>query len=116
MAIRLYDFQCLFYGHVFEAVIKGSDLDLCTLTGQGPPCRTCNGPTFKIWVQMSHIIPDGVPGGFVIENLDRHPRTFYSKSEYARELKARGLRIGACHKGDPGEGSDKPRNGLSRWI
>lgn len=116
MGIRLFDFECLFFGHQFEAVVKGSDLDLCFLTGQGPACRECSGPTVKTVNQSFTFIPDDIPGGMVIENLDPTPRTFYSKSAYAQELKARGLVIGACHKGDPGEGTDKPRNGLSRWI
>lgn len=103
----MYDFECA-SGHRFEALAP---------IGTCPPCRTCDLPTEKIWITCTNVIPDDVPGGFIIHNLDREPRRFNSKSEYQAELRARGLTTDrACYKGDPGEGSDKPRNGLTRWI
>jgi hypothetical protein len=112
VAIRLFDFLCLFCAHSFEATVRADELDKCLLTGQGPWCRECHGPTMRIWTGMASIQADDVPGGFTIENLDKVPRTFYSKSAYRDELKARGLRLGGHYTGDPGNGSSKPRNDL----
>jgi len=61
------------------------------------------------------IIPDDVPGGFVIENLDKTPRTFYSKSAYRDELRARGMKLRDHHLSTP-EGSDKNPNCGRRWF
>jgi hypothetical protein len=103
----MFDYLCP-AGHQFEAYHS---------VETNPVCRTCGLPTDRIWTSPPASIPDSVPGGFVIHNLDKEPRTFYSKSEYQAELRARGLTTDrASYKGDPGEGSDKPRNGLSRWI
>lgn len=76
------------------------------------------GPFDHIVKQSNHIRPDDVPGGFWIENLDKVPRWFPSQSAFQTELKARGLTTekGNQWRGDPGNGSDKPRNGLSRWV
>lgn len=101
----LFDFRCQSCQHVFEAFSKYDDR---------PSCPLCQSGTEKIWIGRSTaIVPDGVPGGFVIENLDTEPRTFYSKSEYRNELKARGLRIRDRHVGL--QGSDRSPH-TSRWV
>lgn len=38
-------------------------------------------------------VPDDVPGGFVVENAWREPRTFYSQSEYEKALAADGMQL-----------------------
>ena len=57
--------------------------------------------------------PDGIPGGLVVENLDRNPITVYSRSQLKHEMDARGVRPMVRHVGDPG--SDKSKN-TSRWV
>jgi hypothetical protein len=42
-------------------------------------------------------VPDDVPGGFVVENAWREPRTFYSQSEYIRALAADGMELNPHH-------------------
>ena len=37
------------------------------------------------------VINDSIPGGMTIENMGPAPITFYSKSDWRREMKARGL-------------------------
>ena len=39
-----------------------------------------------------NVIADGVPGGFVVENLSREPETFYSRSDWRRRVKELGVR------------------------
>lgn len=113
----VFDFSCKTCGLIFEKLTKYGELPACV----------CGGETEKVWTSCPNVIGDDVPGGFVIENLDRHPRTFYSKSAYRDELRARGLRLREGHIGDPGEGSDKSRlvrdpntgrmtRATSRWI
>lgn len=81
------------------------------------PCIACAYPVEKLLAGRTfHAHSDSVPGGFVIENLDTTPRRFDSKSAYRDELKARGLVRLDNWKGSPGEGSDKPANGQSRWY
>ena len=59
------------------------------------------------------VISDSIPGGMVIENIAKTPMTFYSKSDYARELKSRGLVNKVEHVGTPG--SDKSPV-TSKWT
>lgn len=75
-------------------------------------------PFERIIKLTASVIPDDVPGGFMIENLDKVPRWFPSKSAFQAELAARGLTTerGNQWRGNPGEGSDKPVNGNSRWF
>ena len=46
------------------------------------------------------IVPDDVPGGFIVENGFSEPRKFYSRSEHARALAAEGLEIRAKWAGE----------------
>lgn len=102
----LYEYQCSACCLIFERFIHRRTDEVL--------CKSCGGPVEKL-VSNPSVIPDDVPGGFVIENLDRHPRTFYTKSSYRDELKARGLtNQGFHHVGDPGEGSDKARKVYDR--
>lgn len=48
------------------------------------------------------IVPDDVPGGFVVENGFDKPTRFYSRSEHQAALAARGLEIKAKWAG-PGD-------------
>lgn len=63
------------------------------------------------------VIPDDIPGGVLMEhgicNSDGSPRRYYSKSEMAREAKARGLMPFVRHT--PEQGSDKSPF-TTRWI
>ena len=59
------------------------------------------------------VIDDSIPGGMVIENMSHTPMTFYSKSDYRREMKARGLVNRVEHVGVPG--TDKSPH-TTRWI
>jgi hypothetical protein len=63
------------------------------------------------------VIADDIPGGIVIEHgltgPNGEPRTYYSKSEMAREAKARGLVNWVEHV--PERGSDKSPF-TSRWV
>lgn len=73
-----------------------------------PPCHACGSiERAKIWAGKGALmIPDTVPGGFIIENIDRKPMRFDSKSEYKAALLARGLtNDGFKHVGE--QGSDK---------
>lgn len=63
------------------------------------------------------VIGDDIPGGLEIKhglcNEDGSPRRYYSKSEIAREAKARGFTNLVEHKG--GKGSDKSAH-TTRWY
>ena len=59
------------------------------------------------------IIPDDIPGGMTIENMGPTPVTVYSKSEWRREMKARGLVNQVRHVGVNG-GDKSPHT--TRWI
>ena len=86
------------------------------------PCDRC-GQVYGIgeWPFCPHGVPlkgltvldDSIPGGMTIENMGPTPITFYSRSEYRRELKARGLINKVRHM--PGPESDKSPH-TSRWI
>ena len=80
--------------------------------GQWPFCR--NGRGHEVFVS-DHlaVIDDTIPGGLVIENMSSQPITFYSKSDYRREMKARGLVNKVEHVGVPG--TDKSPM-TSRWV
>lgn len=78
-------------------------------------CPTCK-KTLKVgdWPFCPHgqtklaVVPDEVPGGFVVENGFDQPTRFYSHSEHERALAARGLEIRAKWAGP----NDKH---LTRW-
>jgi hypothetical protein len=63
------------------------------------------------------VIADEIPGGLEVRhgicNEDGTPRRYYSKSEMAREAKARGLVNYVRHVGS--KGSDKSKT-TSRWV
>lgn len=59
------------------------------------------------------VIDDSIPGGMTIENIAKTPMTFYSKSDFQKELKARGLMQRVEHKGI--QGSDKSPH-TTRWT
>jgi nitrogen fixation protein FixH len=46
------------------------------------------------------VVPDDVPGGFVVENGFETPRKFYSRSEHEKALAAEGLEIRAKWAGE----------------
>ena len=72
--------------------------------GRWPFCRPGRGHDPFIADHLA-VIQDSIPGGMTIENMASHPITFYSKSDYRREMKARGLINKVEHIGVPG--SDK---------
>ena len=49
--------------------------------------------------------PDSIPGGQLIENLDRHPTRYYSRTEIKDAMRAKGVEYRIKHVGLPG--SDK---------
>jgi putative FmdB family regulatory protein len=93
----MYDFECLLCERTFESLRRISD--------PNPPCRACGHATRKVLLKAPGVIADGVPGGFVVENIGSTPMRFDSKSEYRRELEKRGLEQRVRHVGEPG--SDK---------
>ena len=109
----MFEWQCQVEacGHVWEGFTHDRDLL--------PLCPVCGGASAKCYAGRGPaLIDDTVPGGFVVENIARHPMRFDSKSEFKHELAMRGMRssgtdgIGTSsfrHLGDPGEGSDKAR-------
>jgi len=78
-------------------------------------CPTCGAATERAYLtgRMAAVIDDSWPGGKTFENLGHDPVTFYSKSDYRRELKARGLEEKVRHVGLPG--SDKSPH-TTRWT
>lgn len=81
-------------------------------TGDWPFCRAGRGHEPFLATNLL-VIDDSLPGGMVIENMGPTPLTFYSKSDYRREMKARGLINKVEHVGVPG--TDKSPM-TSRWI
>ena len=80
--------------------------------GSWPFCRPGRGHDPFIAKNLA-VIDDSIPGGWRIENMSHEPITFYSKSDYKREMKARGLINMVQHVGVPG--TDKSPM-TSRWI
>jgi hypothetical protein len=87
-------------------------------------CDRCFGNTevgehglWKCPLEARHagptVIPDDVPGGFTVENMGHEPLTFHSKSEWKRDMKARGLVNQVRHVGV--QGSDKSPH-TTRWV
>lgn len=70
--------------------------------GEYPPCPNCGGATERLWRRSPTVIADEIPGGLTVENLGHDPVTVYSKSELAREAKARGLEPFVRHVPIPG--------------
>ena len=101
---KTYDQQCDRCGVVFEVLAR---------PGEQPPCKSCGGPTQRIYLGGYGFIGDEFPGGKVIENLGPEPVTVHSKSELKREMELRGLVPAVRHVGLPG--SDKNPN-TSRWV
>lgn len=80
--------------------------------GQWPFCRDGQGHETFVPAHLA-VIDDSIPGGMVIENMGPTPLTFYSKSDYRREMKARGLVNKVEHVGVPG--TDKSPH-TQRWV
>src|SRR5262245_39237850 len=100
-----YDFICP-SGHV--------QADRIVPYGTRPACPECGGATEIVWLSsFPNVIPDSVPGGFVVENMTREPETFYSKSEHRRRVKELGLRIGDDFCSAPG--TDKSKHTV-KWT
>lgn len=101
-----------------EAEINTAHARICpacgaTLTvGDWPFCRQGRGHDPFIAKNLA-VIDDTIVGGMVIENMASHPITFYSKSDYRREMKARGLINRVEHIGVPGRDT-APHT--SRWV
>ena len=82
-------------------------------------CAACGGTAPRVWLRgrTSAVIGDDIPGGVEIRhglcNEDGSPRRYYSKSEMAREAKARGLENTVRHA--PLRGTDKSPH-TSRWV
>lgn len=67
-----------------------------------PPCPACGGATERAWSASAAVRPDAFPGGRVIENLGDRPVVVYSRSDLAREARARGLQSFVRHVPVPG--------------
>jgi hypothetical protein len=80
--------------------------------GEWPFCRPGRGHA-PFRSSNLVLIDDTIPGGMVIENMSHDPITFYSKSDYRRAMKARGLINKVEHVGVPG--TDKSPETV-RWI
>lgn len=75
-------------------------------------CDTCKARLERVYTaETGAVIGDDIPGGYVVRhglvNADGSPRTFYSKSEMAKEAKRRGLINYVVHTPIPKSGSDK---------
>jgi len=77
------------------------------------PCPTCGHFTERVWTSGPAVIPDTFSTPLVDTNMERTPRTFHSRSEHARALKAANLRIKDSHVGT--QGSDKSPH-TTRWV
>jgi len=101
----MYDFKCA----------CGWEGEGFTHRGQPYRCPQCSGSPEIIFKAGStpSVIGDDIPGGMTIENISKTPLTFYSKSEYRRALKERGLMNKVEHVGS--QGSDKSPH-TSRWV
>jgi len=67
-----------------------------------PPCPDCGGSTERVWRRAAEVRDDTFIGGLTLENLGDEPVTVYSRSELARELKARNLESFVRHTPIPG--------------
>ena len=77
-------------------------------------CPHCGVNTVREWTCSAHIHGDDkFIGGVTFENLDHHPVTVYSRSEYKKALADRGLQEFQRHQ--PAQGSDKSKH-TTRWI
>lgn len=106
----IYDLICKEGHKQYDQILK---------IGERPPCPTCQSPTETLWEAGStpNIVGDEIPGGVEIRhgicNEDGSPRRYYSKSEIAKEAKARGLVQAIRHAPTPG--SDKAPY-TSKWY
>lgn len=82
------------------------------LVGQWPFCKPGRGHDPFVASHLA-VVQDSIPGGLVIENMSSTPITVYSKSDYKREMKARGLVNKVEHVGVPG--TDKSPH-TTRWA
>jgi hypothetical protein len=103
----MFDFFCRNCGASFEMFVPCEHRDHVI-------CNTCGCFTTREWRVGPSVIDDTVPGGFTIENLDKTPQTFYSKSDYRDAMRARGLMNFVRHIGKPG--SDKNPGITDRWV
>ena len=102
----VFDHRCLVCGHIFES-FEWAHEQIC--------CARCGAATEHVWLPGTSptVIDDSIPGGMVIENLSRHPQTFYSKSEFRDAQRAAGVKPAVRHVGE--QGSDKSKHTV-RWI
>lgn len=107
----MYDRKCCQCGSVF--LDQWEPVEMPVLD-----CHLCVGGVLnRVWMGKSAgVIGDDIPGGIDIRhglcNDDGSPRRFYSKSEIAREAKAKGLVQQIRHV--PGPGSDRSKY-TTRW-
>jgi hypothetical protein len=95
----------------------------CTWTGEViakphemPPCPQCGNNTARHYPIGGHqhsVIGDEFVGGQWIENLDTTPVFVESRSQFKREMKARGLEQKVRHIGT--QDSDKSQH-TTRWF
>jgi hypothetical protein len=81
-----------------------------------PPCPECGGATERWWpigATTHSIISDEIIGGQWLENLGDKPVFVESKSQYRRELAARGLEQKVRHVGH--DGGDRCKE-TQRWV
>lgn len=78
-------------------------------------CRSCGAETDRVWLQRAAaVIPDDIPGGFVIEHIPGlEGRKAYSRSELARLAASRGY-VNHVEHVTP-KGSDKSTH-TARWY
>ena len=67
-----------------------------------PACPQCGGGTERVRRRAVEVRDDAFIGGLTLENLGDEPVTVYSRSELARELKARNLEPMVRHVPIPG--------------
>ena len=107
------------YDRVCVSNACGTELIDCwePITPPDVACPKCGKSTERAWIgKPSGVIGDDIPGGVWIRhgicNPDGTPRKYYSKSEIAKEAKARGLVQLVEHVSSPG--SDTNRH-TTKW-
>lgn len=76
-------------------------------------CPQCESETVRAWAAPAMHTDDPFIGGKTIENMGHTPVTVYSRQEFKRAMRERGVEQRVQHVGS--QGSDRNPN-TQRWI